>query len=99
MPRTNSETFNIEDLITMASARASRGEKLRTVRIIGGRGGLDPDSALELGKYVSHVEYAPKTGAVDNSSDGFVDDSDEESDEESGDGGGSVGASDRDEEG
>ena len=95
MPRTNSETFNIEDLITMASARASRGAKLRTVRIIGGRGGLDPDSALGLGKYVSHVEYAPKTGAVDNSNDGFVDDSDEES----GDGGGSVGASDRDEEG
>jgi len=77
--RTNSETFNIKNLIGMAAARALMGEKLRTVKIVGGQGEPDPDSVLELGKYVSHVEYAPGTGGVDDYSDGFVDDSDEDS--------------------
>jgi len=69
VPRTSSETFNIRDLITMAAARALGGVKLRTVRIIGGQGGLDPGSALELGKYVLHVEYPSGNGAVNSDSD------------------------------
>ena len=78
--RANSETFNIKDLIRMATARALRGAKLKTVKVIGGEGELDPSSALELGRCVSRVEFAPRTGTVNDDSDGF-DDSDEDSDD------------------
>ena len=42
----------------MAAARASRGEKLRTFRIVGGLDAVDFDMS-ELGKYVCNVEYGP----------------------------------------
>ena len=48
----------IVGVIEMAAARASRGEKLRTFRIIGGLDAVDLDVS-ELGKYVCNVEYGP----------------------------------------
>ena len=49
----------ITSIIEMVVARASRGEKLRTVRIIGGCGTADPD-VLKLRKHVWNVEYYPE---------------------------------------
>jgi len=48
----------IVGVIEMVAARASRGEKLRTLRIIGGLDAVDLDVS-ELGKYVCNVEYGP----------------------------------------
>jgi len=97
---TGGEEFYIEGLIEMAAARASRGAKLSTVRIVV-QGELDPRSVLELRKYVSHVEHGPDVGDTsddsddsdDSDSDGDSDDNndsddsgdDDDSDEDSGD--------------
>jgi len=51
----------IASLINMAAARASRGEKLRTIRIVEGQGKADLDVS-ELKKYVWNVEYGPGVG-------------------------------------
>jgi hypothetical protein len=42
----------------MAVVRASRGRKLKTIRIVGGREEGDLDVS-ELGKYVWNFEYNP----------------------------------------
>ena len=76
------EGFDIKGVIEIAAARASRGAKLSTVRIIVGRGKLDPRGVLELRKHVSHVEHGPDVGdSDDGDSDEDSDDSDEDSDD------------------
>ena len=75
VPHTNVEEFDIGSVTEIAAARALRGAKLRTIRIVGGRDKLDPRSVLELRKHVLQVEYDPEVGVVD---DGESDDSDEE---------------------
>ena len=55
IPYAGKEEFDIGRVIDMAAARAPRGGKLRIVRIIDGEDGLDPESILELRKYVLHV--------------------------------------------
>ena len=47
---------HITSVIEMAAARASRGEKLRTVRIVDGRDGATFDVS-ELRKHVWNVKY------------------------------------------
>ena len=49
---------HITSVTKMAAARASKGEKLRTVRIVGGRDAADFDVS-ELRKHVWNVEYGP----------------------------------------
>lgn len=68
------EEFNIESVIEMAATRASRGSKLRTIRIFDEREELNPRCALELRKHV-HMEYDPE---IANVASGDSDDSDEE---------------------
>jgi len=51
--------FNITSAVEMSAARASRGKKIRTIRIIDGRGGVDLDVS-ELRKHVWNVEYGPE---------------------------------------
>jgi len=60
------EVFKMKGVVGMAEARASRGKKLETVRIVDGRDEPDPDGVLELRKHVGHVEYGPWVGAVDD---------------------------------
>jgi len=52
---------HITGVIEMAAARALRGEKLRTVRIVGGRGMADLDVS-ELRKHVWNVEFGSGVG-------------------------------------
>ena len=72
--RTDRITFDAKEVAEMAAARASRGAKLKTVRIVGGQDKLNMGDLLELGKHVSRVGYDPGVDVVN--SDG--DDSDEE---------------------
>jgi hypothetical protein len=58
------EALDIKNVIEMAAARASRGAKLKSVRIIG-QDELIQIDALELGKHVSHVECSPGDGVID----------------------------------
>ena len=53
--RLNRGTLDIKNVIDMAAARASRGAKLRTVRIVSGQNELDLVDVLELGKHVWRV--------------------------------------------
>ena len=74
--------FDTKSMIVMAAARASRGAKLRTVRIACSRGDLRPRDVLELRKHVLHVEFggdqrSDDSDEVSDGSDG-VGDSDEE---------------------
>ena len=55
------DTFNIKNVIEMAAARASRGKKLGTIRIIDGRDEADMDVS-ELKEHVRNVEYGPGAG-------------------------------------
>ena len=48
----------IVGVIEMVAARASRGEKLRTFRIVDGLDAVGLDVS-ELRKYVCNVEYGP----------------------------------------
>jgi hypothetical protein len=68
--RTGREEFNIGSVIAMAAERASRGAKLRIVRILDERGKVDPGDVLELGKHVVQVEYGPEVDVVNDDSDG-----------------------------
>ena len=61
--------FNIGRVIAMAGARASRGMKLRTVRIIGGQNKVNLVAELELRKHVSHVENGSEGDVVSDESD------------------------------
>jgi len=49
---------HITSVVEMAAARASRGEKLRTFRIVGGRDTTNVDIS-ELRKHVWNVEFGP----------------------------------------
>ena len=53
--RIHSETLKIKDVVEMAAARALRGAKLKSVRIVSSDKVVQVD-ASELKKYVSHVE-------------------------------------------
>ena len=61
--------FDIESVIEMARARASRGAKLRIIRIVGEQGELDPEVVSELRKHVLDVEYSPEVDVVSDDSD------------------------------
>jgi len=60
------DEFNIQTVIEMAAARASRGVKLGTVK---DQAELDPVDVLELRKHVSHVEYGPGVDLYEDKSD------------------------------
>jgi len=49
--------FDVKSVIKMVAARAWKGRKLGTIRIVDGRGGPDPGVMSELKKHVSHVDY------------------------------------------
>ena len=53
--------FDLEDVIGMAEARASRGRKLKAVRIIDRGGKFDLVDVLELRTHVEHVEHTHQT--------------------------------------
>ena len=53
--------FDTASVVEMAAARASRGKRLRTIKIIDGRGEADLDVS-ELRKHVWNVEYSSGTG-------------------------------------
>ena len=72
--RTDAEDIDIKSMTKIAAARASRGAKLRTIRIAGGKDKLDLGDVLELRKHVSNVECGPVVDVVDSDSD----DSDED---------------------
>lgn len=58
------EDLDIWSMIEMTEARASRGAKLRTVRIFDRnvRPRIHPADVLELGIHVWNVEYCPEAG-------------------------------------
>ena len=60
---------NIWGVVKMARVRASRGVKLRTIRIVCGRNKFNPGAELELRKHVLHVEYGPEADAATDNSD------------------------------
>ena len=81
--RTSTEAIDFKSLSEIAAARASRGARLRTVRIVGGRDGHHLGNMLELSKHVLNVEHEPLVDVVNSdsgdSSDGDdSDDSDED---------------------
>lgn len=61
--------FDIESVIEMARARATRGAKLRIIRIVGGQNEVDLEAVLELRKHVLHVEYGPEVDVFSDESD------------------------------
>ena len=61
--------FDMKDIVRTVAARASRGAKLKTVRIVSGRDELDVVDVLELGKHVWEVEHDPRVDVVDEHSD------------------------------
>ena len=62
------ETLDIKKVIEMAAGRASRGAKLKSVRIVSQDESMWID-ALELRKHVSHVECGPGDGVADGDTD------------------------------
>jgi len=64
--RNDGEAFDMEDAIGMAEARASRGKKLKSVRVVHRGDEPDPQDVLELTKHVRHVEHGPRINAVDD---------------------------------
>jgi hypothetical protein len=66
--RRDGETLNINNVIGMAAARASRGAKLESVRIISDDKSMQID-ALELEKHASHVECGPWVGVANEDGD------------------------------
>ena len=92
--------LDTKSMIAMAAARASRGAKLRTVRISDGWSELRPRGVLELRKHVLRVEYGPGVCMAQRSDDEEVsDDSDGASDDSEGaSDGGDDGSDDGDEE-
>jgi len=58
--------FDVRNIIKMVKARASRGKKLKTIRIIDGWYKPDPEDMLELRRHVGHAEYSPLVGAIDD---------------------------------
>jgi hypothetical protein len=66
--RLSGERLDIKNVIEMAAARASRGAKLKSVRIVSQDESVQID-ALELRKHVSHVECSPGDGVADGGTD------------------------------
>jgi len=62
--RSGGGVFDLEDIIKMAEARASRGRKLKIIRIIHRGYEPDPEGMLELRKHVMHMEYNYRVGEV-----------------------------------
>jgi len=60
--------FNIERVISMAAARASKGSKLKSLRIMNWEEPT-PFEAWGLRRNVSHVECSPEVDVVDDDSD------------------------------
>ena len=83
VPHTNGEGLDIRSVVDMAAARAARGAKLSTVRIVAGQEELDPRGVSELRKYVSHVEYGLDVGDLSDNSDSDEDEDSDDSDEDS----------------
>ena len=69
IPHAGKEALDIECVIDMAAARALRGAKLRTVRIIDEQDELDLGSVLELRKYVLHVKCGQEVDVVNDDDD------------------------------
>ena len=63
--RQNRETLDIKSVIKMAEARASRGAKLKSVRIVTHDESMQID-ALELREHVLYVECGPEDDDVAN---------------------------------
>jgi len=64
--RNEGKVFDMEDVIGMAEARASRGRELKTVRIVDGWNKLRQKDVVELRRHVGHVEYSLRVGQVDD---------------------------------
>jgi hypothetical protein len=64
----NGETIDIKNVIAMAAARASRGAKLKSVRIVTQDKSVQID-ALELKRYVLNVECGPGDDVADEETD------------------------------
>jgi len=62
----HTDVLYLKGLTRMAEARALKGKKLKTVRIIHKRNKSDPEDVLELRKHVGHVEYDPRVCAFDD---------------------------------
>ena len=72
------ETFDAKEVIGMVAARGSRGEKLKSIRIVNRWGFVHGQiDVLQLKKHVSHVEWDPEVDEVASDSDSS-DDYDEE---------------------
>ena len=79
-PREGGEKFDIQKVIGMAAKRASRGAKLKSLRIVGGDRSVQI-RASGLEEHVSHVEFSPGVAAVsDDSDDSDVSDNSDDSD-------------------
>jgi len=76
VPRVEAEEISTRRVTRIVAVRSSRGARLRTVRVVGGQGRVDPGGVLELRKHVLHVEYDPEVGVADDGDDN--DESDEE---------------------
>jgi len=63
--RDRREGIDIKWITEMAEARASRGKKLKTVRIADSWNIPNPEDMLEFGKHVGHVEYSPQVDTID----------------------------------
>ena len=60
----------MKDVVEMAVARASRGAKLKSVRIVGDDKVTETEAfALELKEYVSRVEFGSDVGGIGDDSD------------------------------
>ena len=66
--RIDGQTFDIIYVIIMAAARASRGAKLKSVRIAS-QNGFSRADVLELKKHVLHVECGPEVYVASDGSD------------------------------
>ena len=67
--RTDREEFDIRSVVEMAAVRASRGAKLRTIKIVGRQDKLNLGDLFELRKHVSHVEFDPEVDVASDSDD------------------------------
>ena len=75
VPRVDAEEISIWRVTRIVAVRLLRRARLRTVRVVGGQGRVDPVGVLELRKHVLYAEYDPEVDVVDDDDD---DDSDEE---------------------
>ena len=64
------EALDVKSVVGMTAWRAWKGKKLRTIRIVDGRGEPDPKVMSELKKHVSHVDYVFELVRSTVSSDG-----------------------------